>query len=274
VPGSNHVRWTFGARSEDQQIGLEFSETVRLGLLAFSYPMSVRTHAKWPYSERTISLNLDSLLCVPSLEHVRMTGGRIPITLPDHSLTVALAGSGSNLFWGSRCPGADRRNTPWKRTVWKAVMLACQHGKQTAESTAAFRHNHKPVETGPGDNWILSPTARCSCTALAWWGMIEQGIRFEPTNPPDPEEVRVVPADMRLAPLLRNGRAYLSWKISDAIRLNESRMPSPPSPVLDLLISPDDARAYAQMLLEVAEEAEGMEQGGSGIGEGMRPPGG
>ena len=55
--------------------------------------------------------------------------------------------------------------------------------------------------------------------------MIEQGIRFEPTDPPDPEDIRVVPADMRFAPLLRNGRAYVSWKISDSIRLNESRVP-------------------------------------------------
>jgi hypothetical protein len=102
--------------------------------------------------------------------------------------------------------------------------------------------------------------------------MIEQGIRFEPTDPPDPEDVRVIPADMRLAPLVRNGRAYIAWKISDTIRLNETRVLPPPRIVLDLLISPEDARAYAQMLLEVAEQAEEMEEGGSGIGEGMRPP--
>ena len=102
--------------------------------------------------------------------------------------------------------------------------------------------------------------------------MIEQGIRFEPTDPPDPEDIRVVPADMRFAPLLQKGRAYIAWKISDTIRLNESRVLSPPHSVLDLLISPEDARAYAQILLEVAEQAEEMEQGGSGIGEGMRPP--
>src|SRR5947209_10656811 len=102
--------------------------------------------------------------------------------------------------------------------------------------------------------------------------MIEHGIRFEPTDPPDPEDVRVVPADMRVAPLVRKGRAYVSWKISDSIRLNESRVQSSPHPVLNLLISPEDARAYAQMLLEVAEQAEEVEQGESRIGEDMRPP--
>jgi hypothetical protein len=102
--------------------------------------------------------------------------------------------------------------------------------------------------------------------------MIEQGIRFEPTDPPDPDDLRVVPADMRLAPLVRNGRAYIAWKISDAIRLDESRVLTPPRSVLDLLISPEDARAYAQILLEVAEQAEEMEQGGSGMAQGMHPP--
>src|SRR4051794_15766783 len=102
--------------------------------------------------------------------------------------------------------------------------------------------------------------------------MIEQGIRFEPADPPDPEDLRVVPADMRLAPLVRNRRAYIAWKISDPIRLNESRALPPPRSVLDLLISPEDARAYAQILLEVAEQAEEMEQGGSGITKGMHPP--
>ena len=101
--------------------------------------------------------------------------------------------------------------------------------------------------------------------------MRTQGIRFESTDPPDPDDGRVVPADMHFTPLVRNGRAYLSWKISDSIRLNVSRVLSPPRTVLDLLISPDDARAYAQMLLEVAEQAEELAQGGSGIGEGMRP---
>jgi hypothetical protein len=102
--------------------------------------------------------------------------------------------------------------------------------------------------------------------------MMEQGIRFEPNDPPDPEDLRVVPADMRFAPLVQNGRAYMAWKISDTIRLNESRVLSPPRFVLDLLISPEDARAYAQILLDVAEQAEEMEQGGSGITQGMRPP--
>src|SRR4051812_24771535 len=102
--------------------------------------------------------------------------------------------------------------------------------------------------------------------------MIEQGIRFEPTDPPDPEDVRVVPADMRFAPLVRNGRAYIAWKISDSIRLNQGGVRLPPRSVLDLLISPEDARAYAQILLEVTEQAEEMEQGGSGITKGMRPP--
>jgi hypothetical protein len=101
--------------------------------------------------------------------------------------------------------------------------------------------------------------------------MIEQGIRFEPTDPPDPEDLRVVPADMRFAPLVRHGRAYISWKISDPMRLNESRVLPPPRSVLDLLISPEDARAYAQILLDVAEQAEEMEQGGSGIAQGIRP---
>jgi hypothetical protein len=117
------------------------------------------------------------------------------------------------------------------------------------------------------DQTNASQHSECPLVALAWWGMMEQGIRFEPTDPPDPEDVRVVPADMRFAPLQRNGRAYLSWKISDAIHLNESRVLSPRT-VLDLLISPEDARAYAQILLEVAEQAEELEQGGSG----MRPP--
>jgi hypothetical protein len=105
---------------------------------------------------------------------------------------------------------------------------------------------------------------------MVWWGMIEQGIRFEPTNPPDPDDLRVVPADMRFAPLVRNGRAYIAWKISDAIRLNESRVLPPHRSVLDLLISPEDARSYAQILLDVADEAEQMEQGGSGRPQGMR----
>src|SRR3954452_15379018 len=100
--------------------------------------------------------------------------------------------------------------------------------------------------------------------------MIEQGIRFAPITPPDPADVRVVPADMRFAPLVRNGRAYIAWKISDTIRLSESRVLPPHRSVLDLLISPEDARAYAQILLDVAEQAEEMEQGGSGIAKGMR----
>ena len=83
--------------------------------------------------------------------------------------------------------------------------------------------------------------------------MSTQGIRFEPTDPPDPDDLRVVPTDMQLTPLVRNGRAYIAWKISDTIRLNESRVLPPTRSVLDLLISPEDARAYAQILLEVAE---------------------
>jgi hypothetical protein len=102
--------------------------------------------------------------------------------------------------------------------------------------------------------------------------MSTQGIRFEPTDPPDPDDLRVVPADMCFAPLVRNGRAYITWKISDAIRLSESRVLPPYRSVLDLLISPEDARAYAQILLEVAEQAEEMEQGESGRPQGIRPP--
>ena len=102
--------------------------------------------------------------------------------------------------------------------------------------------------------------------------MSTQGIRFEPTDPPDPDDWRVVPADMHFTPLVRNGRAYIEWSISDTIRLNESRVLPPTRSVLDLLISPEDARAYAQILLEVAEQAEEMEPGGSGIAKGMRPP--
>jgi hypothetical protein len=99
--------------------------------------------------------------------------------------------------------------------------------------------------------------------------MSEHGIRFEPTDPPDPDDLRVVPADMQFTPLVQNGRAYIGWKISETIRLNKSSSSRQHPYALEMLISPRDARDYAQMLLDVADMAEDLQRGGPGRPKGV-----
>lgn len=104
--------------------------------------------------------------------------------------------------------------------------------------------------------------------------MSNQGISFNPVRPPDPSDLRRLPSEVTLTPILTNGKAYLEWRISGAIPLSDPENSSTSARVLEFLLSPNDARSISWALLNAAEMAEDIQAGGTGTPKrpSPRPP--
>jgi hypothetical protein len=83
-------------------------------------------------------------------------------------------------------------------------------------------------------------------------------IDFDPKNPPDPADPRIVPASFQFTFVRRDGRVYIEWNIAEVIRMNGQNEKRHYPYLIRTLISPADARAYAKQLLDSATEAEGL----------------
>jgi hypothetical protein len=86
--------------------------------------------------------------------------------------------------------------------------------------------------------------------------MPEHSISFNRQSPPDPSDPRKVPAGMLFVPVSRGGRAYIVWKIAEVINLSEQTEIKHHPYVLEMLISPSDARSFAESLLDIANRIE------------------
>lgn len=92
--------------------------------------------------------------------------------------------------------------------------------------------------------------------------MSHEGISFDSVEPIDPNDLRRV-ANLELAPLLIRGQPYIQWKMYEAIRMSNPGQAQNQPEVLDMLISPKDARSYAQALVDAANMADDLPPGES-----------
>jgi hypothetical protein len=81
-------------------------------------------------------------------------------------------------------------------------------------------------------------------------------VSFEPHNPPDPSDPRVVPL-MDLGLVIHNGKPYISWNVTEAVPIHGPRQLHEGEYLVRSLLSPNDVRAMAEGLLRFADLAEG-----------------
>lgn len=101
------------------------------------------------------------------------------------------------------------------------------------------------------------------------------GIRFDRVSPLDPSDPRVVPAWLDFTFETIAEATYIRWNISQTIPMNAPTTQQAYPAVVEALISPNDARAIAEMLLTAANGAEDFRNSGAGQpsnGQATLPP--
>lgn len=90
-------------------------------------------------------------------------------------------------------------------------------------------------------------------------------ISFEPKEPPDSSDPRMVPASMQFTSVKHDDGVYIEWNIAEVVRMNLQNERRHYPYLIRTVISPSDARAYAQLLLDAAAEAEDFSTGRTGL---------
>jgi hypothetical protein len=97
-------------------------------------------------------------------------------------------------------------------------------------------------------------------------------ISFDPICPANPYDPRIVPASMQFTLVFKYERTYIEWNISETVKMRGENDKRHHPYIVRTLIIPADARRYAQMLMDAAERAESLQNGGSGHSSDFPPP--